>query len=119
MSEPKDAAAIRDWHAHIYYDPERTKDAASRVRGWIEARFAVRMGRMHDVPVGPHPGAMFQIAFPPELFAAVAPWLALNRENLDVLIHPETGRPREDHLIHALWLGSKLKLNADILPERD
>ena len=116
---PKDTGLIKDWHAHIYYDPTRTKEQASQLRDWIEQRFAVRMGRMHDVPVGPHPSAMFQIAFPPEVFPAVVPWLALNRLGLNVLVHPQSGRPRDDHLLHAMWLGEKLPLKGDVLPESD
>jgi len=116
---PKDTGLIKDWHAHIYYDPMRTKEQASQVRDWIEQRFAVRMGRMHDVAVGPHPVAMFQIAFPPEMFPAVVPWLALNRLGLHVLVHPQSGRPRDDHLLHAMWLGEKLPLKGDVLPESD
>ncbi len=117
--QPKDAGLIRDWHAHIYYDPERTKAQAAELRGWIEQRFPVRMGRWHDVPVGPHPGAMYQVAFAPDVFPAIVPWLALNRQGLTVLVHPETDRPRDDHLLHALWLGEKLPLKGDILPEVD
>lgn len=115
--QPKDAGLIDHWHAHIYYDPDRTKDAAIQVRGWIEQRFPVQMGRMHDVPVGPHPAAMFQVLFAPDTFPVLMPWLALNRQGLTVLVHPETGRPRDDHLLHAIWLGEKLPLKAEVLPE--
>jgi aromatic ring-cleaving dioxygenase len=114
---PTDAGAIKSWHAHIYYDPSHSKDAAARVREWIEARFAVRMGNWHDDPVGPHPIAMYQVAFDPSLFPTLVPWLALNREGLTVLVHPNTDRPRDDHLKHALWLGEVLPLKADTLPE--
>ncbi len=62
---------------------------------------------------------MYQVAFAPEVFPALVPWLALNRQGLTVLVHPETDRPRDDHLLHALWLGEKLPLKADILPEVD
>ena len=41
----------------------------------------------------------------------------LNRQGLIVLVHPETDRPRDDHLLHALWLGERLPLNGAILPE--
>jgi DOPA 4,5-dioxygenase len=117
--QPKDAGLIRYWHAHVYYDPERTKQQAAELRGWIEQRFPVRMGRWHDVPVGPHPGAMYQVAFAPEVFPAIVPWLALNRQGLTVLVHPETDRPRDDHLLHAIWLGERLPLKGDVLPEID
>ena len=65
----QDTAAIHDYHAHIYYDPS-TKAKAAQLRQWVEERFAgnMRMGSWHDEEVGPHVQAMYQIAFPPELF---------------------------------------------------
>jgi DOPA 4,5-dioxygenase len=121
MENPaKDIAAIDSYHAHIYYDPGHTKDRAIWVRQEIETRFSeARMGRMHDVPVGPHPSAMFQVAFGTELFDQIVPWLMLNRRGLIVLVHPETGRPRDDHLLHALWMGERLPLNGSILSEQE
>jgi aromatic ring-cleaving dioxygenase len=118
-TQPKDAGAIHAFHAHVYYDPDHTRDQAALLREWVEARFTVRMGRWHDVKVGPHPQAMYQIAFEPALFPTLVPFLMLNRQGLTVLVHPETGRPRDDHLIHALWLGAVLELNGAILPETD
>jgi aromatic ring-cleaving dioxygenase len=43
----------------------------------------------------------------------------LNRRGLAVLVHPNTGRPKADHLEHALWLGAILSVNAAPLPDRD
>ena len=48
--QPKDAGLIRYWHAHVYYDPERTRPQAAELRGWIEQRFPVRMGRKRVKP---------------------------------------------------------------------
>jgi aromatic ring-cleaving dioxygenase len=115
-AQPRDTSAIADYHAHIYYDPATTRDRAARVRGWMEERFpAARMGRWHDVPVGPHPRAMYQIAFPADLLPAILPWLMLNRLGLPVLLHPNTDNARDDHLVHAVWMGEILPLNADVL----
>ncbi len=118
---PKDIAAVADYHAHVYYDPAdpESRARAATLRGWVEARFPVRMGRWHDVPVGPHPTAMYQVAFAPEVFPALAPFLMLNRMGLTVLLHPETGRPRDDHTRHAAWLGEILALKTEVLPEVD
>ena len=117
---PAESTAAHFYHAHIYYDPQRTREQAATLRGWIEERFpSARMGRWHDVPVGPHPQAMYQVAFEPALFPTLLPFLMLNRQGLAVLVHPETGRPRDDHLLHALWLGAVLPLSGDILPETD
>ena len=109
---------ITGWHAHIYYDPATTKAAAEALRAGIAASFPdAALGRWHDVPVGPHTAAMFQVAFPPALFATLVPWMALRRGNLSVLVHPETGRQRADHTRHAVWMGAPLPLKVVILPE--
>lgn len=122
MSESaKNPNAISAWHAHVYYDPKdaESRARAARLRHAVEARFAARMGRWHDVPVGPHPSAMYQIAFGPELFPTLAPFLMLNRDGLTILLHPETGRPRDDHTRHAAWLGAVLAIKAETLPETE
>ena len=113
---PADTAAITDYHMHVYYDPE-TREKAALLREWVEARFPVRMGRWHDVPVGPHPTAMYQIAFLPEVFPTLVPFVMINRMGLTVLLHPESGRPRDDHTVHATWMGAVLPLKTDVLPE--
>ena len=118
MDQPKDPAAIAAYHAHIYYDA-LSRDRAARLRDWVEQRFEVRMGRWHDVPVGPHPQAMYQIAFKADQFPTLAPFLAMNRMGLTVLLHPESGRPLDDHTINAVWMGEILPLVTAILPETD
>jgi len=108
---------IHAWHAHVYYDPA-TKADALRLREWVGARFpAAVLGRWHDAKVGPHPQSMYQIAFPMDLFPTLAPFLAMNRMGLTVLLHPESGRPKDDHLHNAMWMGAVLKLDASMLPE--
>ena len=110
----RDPAAIAGWHAHIYYDPA-SRPRAEKLREGIAAGFAVRLGRWHDQPVGPHPQAMYQVAFGAGDFATLVPWLALNRNGLDVLVHPETGDDVTDHTDHAIWLGTRLPLDIDSL----
>ena len=107
------SATITGYHAHIYYDPQ-SRERASRVRDGL-AQFNVRLGRWHDQPVGPHPQAMYQIAFAVDEFPRVVPWLMLNRDGLDVLVHPETGDDVADHTAHAMWLGEKLELDVEKL----
>ena len=113
---PKDTAAIHDYHAHIYYDPD-SKDRAALLRRWVEERFPVRMGSWHDEPVGPHVKAMYQIAFQPEVLPALAPFLMLNRMGLTILLHPQSGRPRDDHTLNAVWMGEVLPVKTDVLRE--
>jgi aromatic ring-cleaving dioxygenase len=113
---PVELERITDYHMHVYYSPE-TRDQAATLREWVESRFSVRMGRWHDVPVGPHPTAMYQIAFVPELFPTLVPFVMMNRMGLTVLLHPQSGRPRDDHTLNATWMGAVLPLKTDILPE--
>jgi aromatic ring-cleaving dioxygenase len=112
---PQDAAGIKLYHAHVYYDPT-TRERADALRDRIAAKFpGAVLGRWHDAPVGPHPQSMYQIAFPVELFADFAPWLMLNRDGLTVLLHPETGRDLADHTAHAVWMGAVLPLRLEAL----
>jgi aromatic ring-cleaving dioxygenase len=110
---------IHDYHAHIYYEAE-TRPQAEKLRAEMEKLFPQAVyGRWHDVPVGPHPSAMFQVAFKPDLFATLAPWLILNHAPLTVFLHPETGFPRDDHSKRAVWMGRQQTIVLDRLPERD
>ncbi len=107
-----DPATITDFHAHIYYHPAATIEAARRLRLRVAQRFpGIRVGGWHDELVGPHLRSMYQLLFAPADFAEVVPWLMLNREGLDILIHPSAGDAYNDHMIHGLWLGDKLALN--------
>lgn len=112
----EDTIQITGFHAHVYFDTA-SRDAAARVREGLGARFNVRLGRWHEQPIGPHPIAMYQVAFSPDQFSQVVPWLMLNREGLDILIHPNTGDDVQDHTEHSLWLGEKLQLNIQFLQQ--
>lgn len=114
MTEDTRSDRIASFHAHVYYDTE-TREAAARVREELDAKFEVQLGRWRDEPVGPHPKSMYQVAFSPNKFAEVVPWLMLHRQGLDVLVHPNTGDAVADHAVHSLWLGEKLELNIDAL----
>ncbi len=112
---PAAIEAIDGWHAHVYYDPQATRDTAARLREWVGARFEVELGRWHDVNVGPHTRAMYQIKFANAVFPDLVPFLALNRMGLDILVHPNTEDAYADHLFHALWLGNTLPINGSVL----
>jgi DOPA 4,5-dioxygenase len=116
---PRHVAEIASYHAHVYFKAGDEYAAAKALRGEIGERFSVRLGTVRNKPVGPHPQPMFQIAFAPELFHSLVPWLMLNHRGLSVLIHPSTTTPRLDHLEHALWLGTRLPLSAEGLPEHE
>ena len=105
---------IEGYHAHIYYDPA-TRTNAERLRHGIADRFTARLGSWHDEPVGPHLVSMYQVAFAAEEFPRLVPWLMLNRDGLDVLIHPRSGDSVADHTRFAMWLGHVLPLRLEVL----
>ena len=112
----KPPAPITAYHAHVYYDVKKTRARAARLRRRVALKFPrAKLGRWHDELVGPHTRSMYQIAFPRSLLASFLPWLMLNRDGLDILLHPETGDDYRDHTAHACWLGATLPLRVEVL----
>ena len=58
---------------------------------------------------------MYQVAFAVNQFDRIVPYLMLNRDGLDVLVHPETGDDLIDHRDYAVWLGEKIPLKFEVL----
>jgi aromatic ring-cleaving dioxygenase len=118
-AQVKDPAAITEYHAHIYYDPDTTRAKAERLRVRVAAAFpAAKVGRWHDELVGPHPQSMYQVAFPAQVLEKFVPWLMLNRDGLTVLLHPETGDDYIDHSAHAAWFGAVLPLRLEVFKKK-
>lgn len=92
---------------HIYY--LQTSDSemkfASELWERIRREFPeLRIYRVWDRPIGPHPVAMFEVnVFTPAQFGAFVPWLVINRGPLSVLLHPNTGDDLRDHTQLATW----------------
>ncbi|BCT30541.1 DOPA 4,5-dioxygenase family protein [Pseudomonas protegens] len=101
---------IKGYHAHVYFDVS-TIDQARALCEQAAQLFDLKMGRVHERPVGPHPDWSCQLAFAPEVFAQVVPWLALNRRGLVVFLHPDTGDDLLDHTDHAIWMGAMRPLD--------
>ena len=105
---------LNGYHAHVYYSAE-TKPVAERLAAAISEKFPVKFGGFFDDPVGPHPVANLQVIFTTAEFAKFVPWLMLNREGLDLLIHPLTDDSVDDHSIYAMWLGTPVALKLNTL----
>jgi DOPA 4,5-dioxygenase len=105
---------VNGYHAHIYYDTA-TRPFAERLGEAIRNTFPVEFGGFRDGPVGPHPIANLQIIFTTAEFQNIVPWLMLNRQGLDVLIHPLTDDSVDDHSLSALWLGKPVSLKLESL----
>lgn len=106
---------IADYHAHIYYDANSKNRAEDIVSAMREEFPDAEYGRWHDRPVGPHPDWSIQVAFKPDLFDAIVPWLALNRGDQVVFLHPNSGDAVSDHRDHAIWMGAVRPLDLSVL----
>lgn len=77
---------ISGYHAHVYFDASTIGQARALCEQATQL-FALKMGRVHERPVGPHPDWSCQLAFEPQVLGDVLPWLALNRNGLVVFLH--------------------------------
>jgi aromatic ring-cleaving dioxygenase len=103
---------IENFHAHVYYDaPERAQ--AQQLCEAAGKKFSVKVGQMHDNPVGPHPRGSCQLTIGKDQFSEVISWLVLNRTGLTVFTHAQTGNALKDHTDHVIWLGSSETLKLD------
>src|ERR1700746_320093 len=104
----------KGFHAHVYYNDE-SKAKAARLSATLLERFKVEGGTLSDEPRGPHPISQFNVIFETPEFQNIVPWLMLNRDGLDVLVHPLTHSSYDDHSKNALWLGTPVPMKLDIL----
>jgi aromatic ring-cleaving dioxygenase len=118
MTDPSAGSPdVHGYHAHVYYNAD-TLPIAEKLRDTLAATFAVELGRFSGVAIGPHPVPQFQIIFKKAEFQTVVPWLMLNREGLDILVHPLTDDMVDDHTGYALWLGTPIELRLDTMQRR-
>jgi len=104
---------IRDFHAHIYFNPNEVDEARAFGRAAVN-RFGVAEGHYHLAPVGPHPRASCQLTVAADKFGEFAAWLALNRGKFTIFAHANTGDDLADHTRHVIWFGESEPLNLSI-----
>ncbi|KAK0763295.1 hypothetical protein N5P37_004282 [Trichoderma harzianum] len=116
----------REWHFHIYFllqSPTETaaalalRDAVLRLRR-DGAFVAVPLQRVNKEPIGPHPAGSYEIWVPDTSFSEVFFYLATNRGNLSILVHPLTSQQRRDHETRNAWLGTPWPIYLDGLPRK-
>ena len=107
---------ISEFHAHIYFTAA-TRPSAASLREHLMRRtdIQIKVHSLADGPRGPHMTSMFGIDIPTSDLAKVVGFLMLNHGPHPVLIHPVTARERDDHSVHALWLGTPQPLDLDCL----
>jgi aromatic ring-cleaving dioxygenase len=71
------------------------------LRETIASALGVEVRELSDEPRGPHPVPQFRFMFTAAQFENIVPWLMLNRQGLDVLVHPLTDNSYDDHLRYA------------------
>jgi aromatic ring-cleaving dioxygenase len=118
VGQVKAMKAVREYHAHVYFDAE-SRERAAELRTRVEQEFTVRIGPMRDGPVGPHRCAQYLIAFDAEQFSTLVPFLMMNRTGLTWLVHPLSGHSLDDHTLHAMWAGEVLPVDVAFLREAE
>lgn len=101
------------YHAHVYFDADSLTQARELCLQTGE-RFNVKIGRVHEKCVGPHPKWSCQIIFSSKVFDSLVPWLEQKRLGLSILVHALTGDDLKDHTEYAYWLGDPVPLNLSI-----
>lgn len=109
-------SGIQGYHAHVYFDAQTIEQARALCEA-AATTFGVKMGRVHQKRVGPHPDWSCQLAFEHGQLADLMLWLALNRKGLVVFMHPLTGNELLDHTDHALWMGAIRPLDLSVFSD--
>ncbi|KAF2661722.1 hypothetical protein K491DRAFT_687125 [Lophiostoma macrostomum CBS 122681] len=101
-----------DVHIYFLQGDEAEVKFANELWERIRREFPeLRIYRVWDRPIGPHPVAMFEVnIYTPEQFGAFIPWLVINRGPLSALIHPNTDDELRDHSQRATWMGQPFPL---------
>ncbi len=107
---------IHGFHAHVYFS-QATVVQARALCETAARLFGASMGRVHEKPVGPHPDWSCQLAFPPEVFGQLVPWLSMHRNGLVVFVHPISDNELLDHRDRALWMGEIRPLDFSVLAD--
>ena len=101
------------YHAHVYFDVSSLTQATHLCQQ-AGSEFGLKIGRVHEKLVGPHPRWSCQILFGKRDFDNLIPWLEANRQGLSILVHAQTGNDLQDHTEYAYWLGDPVELNLSI-----
>ncbi|KAF4998975.1 hypothetical protein FGRMN_2774 [Fusarium graminum] len=129
--EPLDRSQRGAFDVHIYYLQTNEKQTKYAKELWerIRREFPeLRIYKLWDKPIGPHPVAMFEVnIFTPAQFGAFISWLTIWRGPLSALIHPNVipeeganhmASEKRDHLERAIWMGERIPLDLSLFNER-
>lgn len=99
-------------HVHVYFNAA-AKNQALELRELISDRFPeLKLGKVHDDPVGPHPLGSYLVLLPDDKEAEVKVFLEDNSQGLSILFHPVSGDDAHDHSDENVsWIGQPLELD--------
>ncbi len=112
-----DTPLPKAFHAHVYFDDHQAPDA-EQLCTTLSQKFDLKMGRVHNGPVGPHPRGSCQISVPVVKLADTLQWLMMNRGEFTVFVHAITGDDWIDHTQGVMWLGASETLKLDIFRQK-
>ena len=100
-----------NYHAHIYWKSVEEKNIALSTRIYLEKQGCI-LGRIWDIPKGPHPLPMFQVKYNSSNQKKIEEYL--KKTNLTILLHEDIGENHvRDHTEGARWIGKPLSLNLE------
>ena len=108
---PRAYTAIKSYHAHIYFD-EDSFEKAALLRRWAAERFPGSWAAGTLSHAGRTSPRRSISASPTTCCRCWCPGCELNSLGLTILIHPNTGDGRADHLHYALWVNRAQPVNA-------
>ena len=90
-----------NYHAHIYWKTIEEKKIALSTRSYLQKQGCI-LGRIWDIPKGPHPLPMFQVKYNSKNQKQVEKYL--KNTSLTILLHEDIGYDHvRDHTEGARW----------------
>ncbi|CAF1208791.1 unnamed protein product [Adineta steineri] len=121
------------YHIHVYFLQKNTlqRNEALLLRKRFLSEFNVTICPNHcdtwcpqichwdfnRSPTGPHPIGSWGVYIPLEQFTRTVSFISMYHGNLSVLIHPNSGHPKIDHLLNAFWIKSIVSLRKNQLSD--
>ena len=104
------------YHAHVYWNDAEQRAHAVAMRIGLEM-LGCDLGRIHDVPIGPHPLAMYQVMYDDRIKTPVERVLTNESHGISILLHEDTGDDIHDHTEEVRWINEPVVLDIAWLEE--
>ena len=100
------------YHFHIYFNQDQVGQVQD-INKLLSQFPELKIGRIREEPVGPHPTGSCQITVPHSHFDTMIHWFFQHRADLDIFVHAVSGDDLKDHTEYVLWIGRSYDLNLD------